>query len=132
MILGMQYYFLLKQGHGFDMMGLGEHVHGLKFFDGKAGLNELTQVPAQGRWVAGDIDQPFSGEGCKVGGESRGALSGRVDNDAVKAFTFCYQCLATGMDGAFLEKGVGEARLFAVFTGTADGCPLAFNTQQRC
>ena len=129
MILGMQYYFLLKQGHGFDMMGLGEHVHGLKFFDGKAGLNELTQVPAQGRWVAGDIDQPFSGEGCKVGGESRGALSGRVDDDTVKTLAFCGQSPATCMNGAFLKQGIGEACLFAVFSGTANGRPLTFNSQ---
>ncbi len=103
------------------MMGLGEHVHGLELFDGKAGLDQLAQVPAQGGGVAGDIDQPFSGEGCNVWGKSRGALSGRVDDDAVKAPACCGQCLATGMDGAFLEKGVGEARLVAVFSGTANG-----------
>lgn len=109
MILGMQYYFLLKQGYGFDMMGLGEHVHGLEFFDGKAGAGQLAQVPAQGSGVAGNIDQPFAGEGCKVGGKTWGALSGRVDDYAVKAPAFCGQCLATRMDGAFLEQGVGEA-----------------------
>ena len=103
------------------MMGLGKHVHGVKFFDSKSRAGQFAQVPAQCGGVAGNIDQPFSGEGCKVWCKSRGALSGRVDNDAVKAFTFCYQCLATGMDGAFLEQGVGEACLCTVFSGTADG-----------
>lgn len=114
------------------MMGLREHVHGLKLFDDKAGVDQLDQIPAQGGGVAGNIDQPFAGEGGKVRGKSRGALSGRVDDDAVKAPAFCGQCLTTGMDGAFLEQGVGEACLFAVFTGTADGRSLALNAQQGC
>ena len=48
------------------MMGLGEHVHGLKFFDGKGRAGQFAQIPAQGGWVAGDINQPFTGEGGKV------------------------------------------------------------------
>jgi hypothetical protein len=39
-------YFLFTQGDGFDMMGLGEHVHGLKLFDGKARAGQFAQVPA--------------------------------------------------------------------------------------
>ena len=126
------FYFLLQQDHGFDMMGVGEHVHGLELFDGKAGLNELAQVPAQGGGVAGDINETFTGEGGKAGGKSWCALSGWVDEDAVKNFPFCCQCPATGMDGAFLEQGVGEACLFAVFSGAADGRALALDAQQRC
>lgn len=102
------------------MMGLGKHIHGLELYDGEAGTAQLAQVPAEGGGVAGDIDQPFTGKGCQVSREARNALSGRVDDHAVKAPAFCYQCLAAFMDWVFLKEGVGEACSLAVYTGRAD------------
>lgn len=112
--------FFLKQDHGLDMMGLGEHVNRLEPFDGKAGTAQLAQIPAQGGGVTGDIDQPLAGKRCQLSCKTRSALSGRVDDHAVKAPAFCRKRLAALMDGAFLEKGVGEPCSSTVFSGRAD------------
>ena len=54
---GKRFLILFKEDDIFDMMGLRKHIDGLNCFDGKAVVDQIGEISAEGCRIAGDIYQ---------------------------------------------------------------------------
>ena len=72
--------------HALDVIGPGEHVHGLEAVEAEAEEGEELEVPREGRGIAGDIDDLLRHERKHaLRGLEGGACPGRVQDDGLSA-----------------------------------------------
>ena len=106
---------------GLDVVGLGEHIHGLDFGDPVASADQDIEVAGEGRRVAGYVGHSVGGE-FKEGIERLGVASGsgRVEDNGVgRGVEVAYlHEVAQGFLGLHLDEldvvqalGVGSAVL---------------------
>ena len=78
---------LFQNNNGFEMMGVGKHIHRLDRGDCKSTADQFLQVTDQSGGIAADIDDPLAGQTSDKTNQFSQAPAWRIADDGFKRFS---------------------------------------------
>lgn len=121
-----------QKGDRFDVVGLGEHVHGADGAQPVAALHQEGQVAGQGGRVAGDGDDL---PGFEAGQKGRGlaqTLAGRIKEDGVEAGLLFDEGVQALAHVSCKKAGIGKTGLLGVAAGPENGVRVGLDAGHAC